>query len=304
MKLSALKRIVFGGHHGGVYGLAEGASPEIIFSGSSDKFIGCWNMKTESQEDFAIECPSPVYALLYLPERNILLAGTGGGTFHEIDVAKKEITKTQTLHTGQIFDIAYSKKHNLVFTASADGKFSVLDGNDFSLKEQKQITDQKVRGFALSPDENLLAVTCGDGNIKIFALPEVKEIHSFHAHNLSTNTVCWHPGGKYLLSGGRDAHLNAWDVHNNFLPLVSIPAHNFALYHIAFSPDKKLFATASRDKSMKIWDAETFKLLLRCGKDGVDGHKNSVNRLVWNKTGLVSGADDRSLIVWDILKSD
>jgi WD40 repeat protein len=302
MKLSALKRIVFGGHHGGVYGLAEGASPEIIFSGSSDKFVGAWNMKTETQEEFAIECPTPVYALKFLAGRNILLAGTGGGTFHEIDVEKKEISKTTTLHTGQIFDIAHSQKHGLIFTASADGKFSVLDANDFSLKEQKKITAEKVRGFAMNPDESLLAVTCGDGNLKIYALPGVQEIHSFTAHTMATNTVCWHPEGKYLLTGGRDAHLNVWDVNNDFESITSIPAHNFALYHITFSPDRKLFATASRDKSMKIWDAETFKLLLRCGKDGVDGHKNSVNRLHWNKLGLVSGGDDRSLIVWDIIR--
>ncbi len=300
MKLTALKRIVFGGHQGGVYGLAEGASPEIIFSGSSDKFVGAWNIKTEKQEEFAIEFPSPVYGLKYNAEKNILFAGTGNGTFHEIDVLSKSITHSHQLHTGQIFDIAHSKKHGLIFTASADGTFSVLRDSDYSLVKQLKITAEKVRGFAMSPDENLVAITCGDGNIKIFALPQVEEIHSFLAHTMATNTVAWHPEGKYLLSGGRDAHLNIWDVNNNFESIKSIPAHNFALYHIAFSPDKKLFATASRDKSMKIWDAETFELLLRCGKDGVDGHKNSVNRLAWNKLGLISGADDRSLIVWDV----
>ncbi|CAN5319446.1 hypothetical protein BH09BAC5_BH09BAC5_27270 [soil metagenome] len=302
MKLSALKRIVFGGHRGGIYGLTTGASPEIIFSGSSDKFIGSWNLKTESQEEFAIECPFPVYALHFLPERNLLLAGTGGGTFHVIDVATKQIIQTEQLHIAQIFDIAESKKNGLIFTASADGSFSVLNSADFSGIKNLKITPEKVRGFALSPDENLLAVTCGDGNLKIYALPQVEEIHSFTAHTMATNTVAWHPEGKYLLTGGRDAHLNVWDVNNNFESIKSIPAHNFALYHIVFSPDKKYFATASRDKSMKIWDAETFELLLRCGKDGVDGHKNSVNRLHWNKLGLISGSDDRSLIVWDVLE--
>jgi len=114
------------------------------------------------------------------------------------------------------------------------------------------------------------------------------------------NSVCWHPEGKYLLSGGRDAHLKVWDARNNFELITDIPAHNFAIYHIAFSPDEKLFATASRDKSMKIWDAENFSLLVRCGKDGQEGHKNSVNRLLWNENGLVSGADDRSMIVWQV----
>jgi WD40 repeat protein len=300
MKISASQKIIFRGHHGGVYGLAEGAEPGLIYSGSSDKFVGAWNMISGKQEEFAIEFSSPVYSLLHLPEKKILLAGEGNGKFHQINIAEKVISKSVQLHTGQIFDLAISKKHGLVFAASGDGKFSVLDSKTLELKEQKKITDLKVRGFALSPDENQLAVTCGDGNIKIFALPEMEEIHSFLAHNLSTNTVLWHPDGDYLLSGGRDAHLNVWDPKLNFIPILKIPAHNFALYHIVFSPDRKLFATASRDKSMKIWDAQTFDLLLRCGKDGQDGHKNSVNRLIWNEHGLISGSDDQSMIVWEI----
>ncbi|HET6992887.1 MAG TPA: WD40 repeat domain-containing protein [Bacteroidia bacterium] len=301
MKITATQKIIFRGHHGGVYGLAEGSEPGVIFSGSSDKFVGAWNMISGKQEEFAVEFRSPVYSLLHLPEKKILLAGAGDGTFHEIDIDKKIISKTVQLHTGQIFDLAISKKHGLIFVASADGKFSILDAKTIELKEQKKITDQKVRGFALSPDENLLAVTCGDGNIKIFSLPEMEEVNSFLAHNLSTNTVCWHPGGDYLLSGGRDAHLNVWDPKTNFIPIMKIPAHNFAIYHIAFSPDKKMFATASRDKSMKIWNAENFDLLLRCGKDGQNGHKNSVNRLIWNENGLISGSDDQSMIVWEVM---
>ena len=300
MKITANRKFELSGHRGGIYGLANSENPAILFSGSSDKFVGAWNTVDGTQEEFAIEFPSPVYSLFHLPKTKTLLAGTGMGTFHEIDIDKKTILKTSHLHTGQIFDLAFSQRHNLVFTASADGSFSVLDATTFSLVEIKKITKEKVRGFALDPNEDLLAVTCGDGNIKIFFLPEMQEVNSFPAHDLSVNTVCWHPSGNYLLSGGRDAYLNVWDPKNNFVSIKKIPAHNFALYHIAFSPDNKLFATASRDKSMKIWDAETFDLLLRCGKDGQDGHKNSVNRLIWNELGLISGSDDRTMIVWDV----
>lgn len=298
--IKATKRIIFSGHQGGIYGLVPGINSEIIYSGSSDKFVGAWNIATGKQEEFAIKSGSPVYSLLLLPEKNILLAGTGNGAFHEIDIDKKIISRTLQLHTGQIFDLAISKKHGLIFTASGDGKFSVIDADNIAIKEQRKITEQKVRGFAISPKEDLLAITCGDGNIKIYSLPELEEIHSFHAHDLSANGIAWHPDGNYLISGGRDAYMNVWDPKKDFAPITSIPAHNFAIYHIAFSPDKKYFATASRDKSMKIWDAETFKLLLRCGKDGQDGHTNSVNRLIWNERGLISGADDRTMIVWDV----
>jgi WD40 repeat protein len=304
MKIKAGKKNIFTGHHGGIYGLAYGSTPDIIYSGSSDKFVGAWNIVSGKQEEFAIEFPSPVYSLLFLKERNILLAGTGAGTFHVIDVLSKNITSTAQLHTAQIFDLAYSPKHSLIFSASGDGYFSTLDSKTFEKISSVKICGEKVRSVSINSNEDLLAVTGGNGTIHIFSLPEMTEIISIPAHTLSANSTCWHPGGKYLLSGGRDAHLKIWDAKNNFELITDIPAHNFAIYHIAFSPDEKLFATASRDKSMKIWDAEDFKLLLRCGKDGQDGHKNSVNRLLWNENGLVSGADDRSMIVWDVEENE
>ena len=300
MNVTATQKIVFRGHQGGVYGLSKGNETSLIYSGSSDKFVGAWDLISGQQKDFAIEFSAPVYSLLYLPENNILLAGDGIGKLHEIDIENKIIARTIQLNNGQIFDLAISKKHNLIFAASGDGTFTILDGETISINEQKKITNLKVRGFALHPNEDLLAVTCGDGAIKIYTLPKMEEVQTFVAHGLSANSVCWHPNGIYLLSGGRDAHLNVWDSKDNFKSIVKIPAHNFAIYHIVFSPDKKLFATASRDKSMKIWDAENFNLLLRCGKDGQDGHKNSVNRLIWNEHGLISGSDDQSMIVWQI----
>ena len=303
MKIKAGKKIVFTGHHGGIYGLAYGSTPDIIYSGSSDKFVGSWNIISGKQEEFAIEFPSPVYALLYLREKNILLVGTGAGTFHVVDVAKKEIVKTIALHTGQIFDLAYSPKHGMIFAASGDGHFSVIDFNSLEKLSARKICSEKVRNFGVSPNEDFITVTGGDGHIHVFSLPDLKEIHVIHAHTLSANVACWHPRGKYLLSGGRDAHLKIWDPSTDFELIKDIPAHNFAIYHIAFSPDEKLFATASRDKSMKVWDAENFELLLRCGKDGQDGHRNSVNRLLWNENGLVSGSDDQSMILWGITKS-
>ena len=61
-------------------------------------------------------------------------------------------------------------------------------------------------------------------------------------------------------------------------------------------------ATASRDKTMKIWDANNFKLLKVIDTVRNGGHINSVNTLRWSKYNnwLISGSDDRSIIIWEI----
>ena len=127
MNVTATQKIVFRGHQGGVYGLSEGNETSLIYSGSSDKFVGAWDLISGQQKDFAIEFSAPVYSLLYLPENNILLAGDGIGKLHEIDIENKIIARTIQLNNGQIFDLAISKKHNLIFAASGDGTFTILD---------------------------------------------------------------------------------------------------------------------------------------------------------------------------------
>ena len=110
--------------------------------------------------------------------------------------------------------------------------------------------------------------------------------------------------GKFLWSGGRDAHLKVWDVEQMMVPIFSEPAHWFTINAIVFSPDGKYVATGSRDKTIKIWDVENLKLLKVIDATRNEGHVNSVNTLLWAKYNnwLISGSDDRSLIVWEIIE--
>lgn len=109
------------------------------------------------------------------------------------------------------------------------------------------------------------------------------------------------PDAKTLVSGGRDAHLNFWNV-SDYTLIKSVPAHNFAIYDIVFSPDKSLFATASRDKTIKIWDAKTSDFLLRINIENSNGHTYSVNKLLWTSFNnyLISAGDDRKIRIFEI----
>ena len=49
-----VKRITsFTGHSGAVYSLDKGEDDHLIFSGSSDKFLALWNLKTLQAEKIA-----------------------------------------------------------------------------------------------------------------------------------------------------------------------------------------------------------------------------------------------------------
>ena len=78
------------GHSGCVYAMDKGISEHTVFTGGSDMFIALWNLETLQAEKFAASLPASVYAICYIPEKKLLLAGTTTGSIHILDLEKKE----------------------------------------------------------------------------------------------------------------------------------------------------------------------------------------------------------------------
>jgi WD40 repeat protein len=165
----------------------------------------------------------------------------------------------------------------------------------------KKLSHEKVRSIDFNYATSEIAVALGDCNILVFDLEILDYKKDFIAHQLAANVVRYSPDGKFLLTGGRDAHLNIWKVGNYEL-VKSIPAHNWAIYDIVFNPDETLFATASRDKTIKIWDATTYQLIRRITNENLNAHTYSINKLLWSTYHdyLVSTGDDRTVMVREV----
>lgn len=299
-KLAHLK-----GHGSPVYSLSK-THDNTIYSAGGDQLVTQWNLDELVPGKLSARLPSPVYSVCHIAESNLLLAGSSSGAVHIIDLNEKKEVKMLQHHSAGVFDIKCSAKHDRIYMAGGDGALSVCSLSSLSLIAIKKLCTEKVRGLALDAEENTLAVASGDGMIRVFDAATLNETASFKAHDLSANTVAFHPSGKHLLSGGRDAHLNIWSIKDNYNLVQSIPAHNFAIYSIAFSPSRNLFATASRDKTIKLWNADTFEFLLRVNKEKHESHSHSVNSLVWSsyRDLLISAGDDRAVMVWEVASAD
>ena len=304
VQIGVKKSKQFEGHRGAIYTLESADEKNKFFSGSSDNLVVEWNLKDQQQNKVAARLPAKAMALKYIPKINVLLVGQSLGGIHVIDLNKNEEIKLLQLHRQSIYDIQYLPEQECFWVAAGDGTLSVWSVNDFSLVIALKLCDKKIRSIAFSSVLKETAVGCGDGSIRVFDFETYEEKHVIKGHldDFSVNSVCYHPNGKHLLSGSRDAYLNVWDIEDDYTLIHHIPAHNYAIYSIVFSPDKKFFATGSRDKTIKIWDAENFELLLRIDKMQHEGHSHSVNKLLWSDFNnyLVSTGDDKAIMVWEI----
>ncbi|MBK7855118.1 MAG: hypothetical protein IPJ79_09595 [Bacteroidetes bacterium] len=302
--MTITKAGVLKGHQSGIYGLIrDQQNNDAFYSASGDGKIVKWQSFINDVGELIATTPSPVYAIEINPDKKLLFAGTHKGQLHVIDLLLKKEVRCIDLHENGIFEIKFIAEKNLLVTGGGDGCINLLNAESLDLQSKFAFGSFKIRSACFYNLHKNLIVGCGDGGIAIIDLETLNPIHKFEAHqkDFSVNAVTVSPDGNYLLTGSRDAHLNVFDVKNNFKKVTSIPAHNYAIYKIQFSPNGKFFATASRDKTAKIWDAEKMEVAERLDKEKHNGHINSVNTLLWlNNHTLVTAGDDRAIIVWKI----
>ncbi len=292
------------GHVGPLYALSEANEPNFIYSGGSDKIVAKWNLNELAPENFSIKLQHTIYSICYIKNKNLLWIGQAMGGIHVIDLENKKEIKLLQAHQKGVFDLIYNPINNTIISASADGTIAIWNTENFTLLAQLNLTKEKVRKFSIK--NNTLAVALGNGNISLFELNNAKEITTFLAHELSANAVAFHPTLPLLISGGRDAHLNIWEIENGIKKIDRIPAHNFAIYDIAFHPNMPVFATASRDKSIKLWNANNGFFLEKIERKTHLAHTHSVNKILWSnyKNLLISTSDDAKINSWEINISD
>ncbi|GAB3828393.1 WD40 repeat domain-containing protein [Pontibacter rugosus] len=303
IKVQVEKITTLTGHRDCVYTLERAGDTNIFYSAGGDGMVVAWNLDAPENGELMARVTTSVYALRYLPQRNLLLLGQNQEGLQVIDLANKQILKSVALPKVAIFDILHvPAAQGKVFVAMGNGAVCVLDGETFELQTIIRNSDQSARCLAYNQKTNELAVGYSDNSIRVYHVDTLELKYELKSHTNSVFTVVYSPDGSLLLSGGRDAHLRVWEVWEQYKERGYVIAHMYTINHITYSPDGRRFATCSMDKSIKVWDAETFKLLKVIDKVRNASHGTSVNKLFWSAhhNQLVSCSDDRTISVWDI----
>src|SRR5690606_27173092 len=300
--LEVSKTATLTGHRDCVYTLERSGQENSIFSAGGDGFVVAWDLNNPENGELIANANSSVYALKYLPDKDLLVIGQNFKSLQIVAPGTKELIQTVAMPPLAIFDLAYSEKEQTLYAGLKDGSLVEIETLGFTVKKVVKGNGKSLRTLALNEAKNELAAGYSDHSIKIFDAGTLELKHKIEAHANSVFTLAYRPDGKFLVSGSRDAHLRIWNVEKNYEEHTSMIAHLFTINHIAFSPNGKYFATCSMDKSIKIWDSESFKLLKVIDKARNAGHGTSVNKLFWSghENALVSCSDDRTISVWDI----
>jgi small GTP-binding protein len=121
------------------------------------------------------------------------------------------------------------------------------------------------------------------------------DIGILRASRAMLTRMAWSPDGLFLAAGSLDQYVRVWDVRHE-QPVWSQEAHRATIGCVAWST-KGLLATGSDDRTIGVVDASN-------GQHGIqlEGHTRNITSVSWSPDGdhLASGADDYTMIVWDL----
>nr|CCC46795.1 putative beta prime cop protein [Trypanosoma vivax Y486] len=147
----------------------------------------------------------------------------------------------------------------------------------------------------------LQSFACGtdDTFVRVYNYNTMEKTTSFRAHDDFIRDLAVHEHLPILLSCSDDMTIRQWDWSKNWTLTNTHEGHQHYVMGMAINPkDPSTFATASLDCTVKIWSLSSsvpnFQL---------DGHEDGVNCVdycpVGDKPYLLSGADDRTVRLWD-----
>ncbi|MFN7384702.1 MAG: protein kinase domain-containing protein [Dolichospermum sp.] len=200
------------GHSHSVISVAYSPDGQTLASGSSDKTIKLWNVKTGKLLQTLKGHSSWVTSVAYSPDGQTLASGSGDNTIKLWDVNTGNLLQTFTGHSSSVNSVAYSPDGQTLASGSGDKTIKLWDVKTGNLLQTLPGHSGWVRPVAYSPDGQTLASGSQDDTIKLWNVKTGNLLQTLPSHSYEVNSVAYSPDGQTLASGNFDNTIKIWQL--------------------------------------------------------------------------------------------
>jgi WD40 repeat protein len=248
------------GHQRNVSSVAFSSGKEqLLASGSSDKTVRLWDMRTKECVAELLGHKSGVTSLAFSPNNRLLASTSVDRTVRLWDVVERKAASPVHVlhgHTNRVWSVSFSPDGQQLASGSWDRTvrlWSVPEGVPGPVLQHPQ----SVCCVAFSPavGSNMLASGCDDGIVRLWDVSGTKQqqpLRELHEHSSWITSVAFSPDGSQLVSGSCDNTVRLWSMASGKL-LKTLTGHLGTLNSVAFHPNGKQVASGSNDKTVRLW---------------------------------------------------
>jgi WD40 repeat protein len=181
----------------------------------------------------------------------------------------------------------------------------------FSVTTGKQVACvEEHRAFVLSAlfsrDGSKVITGSVLGDVRVTDVASGQQVAQIQAHTGPITCLALSSDGALLATAGGDKAANVWDTATEPWTRIASLRHADSVQAVGFSPDDLLLATSGTDTLVKVFEVsrrrKEWAELAR-----INGHSDEVNSVAFAAPAaarlqvlLATGADDRSVCVWDM----
>lgn len=305
--------LTLSGHSDSVQTIAISPDGETLASGSYDKTIKLWNLKTGELLKTITGHQEAILSVAITPDGKTLVSGSRDNTIKVWNLKTGEIIRNINGHQAGVESIVITPDGETLISGSLDKTIKFWNLKNGELQRTLKV---ETASLAMSVDGQTLFSGNEDGTIQLFktyagkplktltpAQPDNPTFDFQKASRVSSLAVS--RDGKFLVTNGYDdshqsiqstdgKNIKVWNLETGKL------IHNFSIGigsidTVAISPDGKTFASGGYVYEISLWDIETGKKLRT-----LSAKQGGVYTMAFSKDGkiIVSSSGNKSIKVW------
>jgi serine/threonine protein kinase len=285
------------GHSSDVNSVSFSPDGEMLVTGSDDRTIKLWNLRTKQEIRTFKGHSSWIYAIAISPDGQIIASGSADKTIKLWNLNTGTYIRTLKGHSDSVASVAFSPDGKLLASSSLDKTIKLW--NLQTNKEIRTLTghSQTVASVAFSPDGKLLASGSWDKTIKLWNLNTGTDIRTFTGHSDLVLSIAFSPDGQQLASGSKDKTIKLWNL-NTLKEIRTLTGHDDKVTSVAYirSSDSVILASGSNDNTIKLWDIATGGQIRTLKKDS--GYIYAIAISPDGRTIASGGSADNIIKIW------
>lgn len=225
---------------------------QFLFSASQDATIKIWHLATGTLLKTLSGHSGSVTQIAVGQVRELIVSSSLDGSIRAWNLKTGQLIQKLLQYTVPTQAMALTQHGSIAICGSDDGSIRMCHVLMGGVLKWFNPHNEAISAIALSGHEQCFAVADQTGRVSLYEFPSGKALWTAQKSASPVRTLAFIHNNSILVSGGKDAVLQFWDVATGSL-LASLSAHDAAIGGLSVAPDADTFLSASADRTVKVW---------------------------------------------------